>query len=143
MWFCRCKKPAGVLFVLEISTHTNLQHSVKKKLIMEERQINILLTSFEGLGLPRTLSLQISRDSTVADINDMLLERIPSMAVDASLILTTSSNRKLEPDSMLPLAFFLDQESDLLPIQLSAPLVRGKDFPDVAYRLLLMYRSCF
>ena len=115
----------------------------KKKLTMDERRINILLTSFEGVGLPRTLSLQTSQDSTVADSNEMLLERIPSMAVDASLILTTSSNRKLKPDSMFPLASFLDQESDLLPIRLSAPLMGGKDFPDGAYRLLLMYRSCF
>ncbi|KAL2051345.1 hypothetical protein ABVK25_008397 [Lepraria finkii] len=60
----------------------------------------------------------------------MLLKRIPSMVVDASLILTTFSNRKLEPDSILPLASFLDQESNLLPIRLSALLVRGKDFPD-------------
>lgn len=94
------------------------------------------------MGLPHTLSLQTSRNSTVADINDMLLKRIPSMAVDASLILTTFSNRKLEPDSILPLASFLDQESNLLLIRLCALLVRGKDFPDGVYKLLL-YRSCF
>ncbi len=97
---------------------------------MSTSQINILLTSFPGLGLLRTLSFQTSRGSTIADINDIIVERLPTTAAEAPLILTTNTNRKLVINANLELFMLLEQGCSLLPLRLSAPLVGGKDFPE-------------
>lgn len=96
---------------------------------MAPSTINVLLTSFPGLGLPRTLSLPLPATSTVADFTAALSQRIP--AIDNRLILTTNSNKLLQPDSSTPLASLISAPEShdataFLPLRLSAPLCGGK-----------------
>ncbi|KAL1629812.1 hypothetical protein SLS56_005208 [Neofusicoccum ribis] len=96
---------------------------------MAPSTINVLLTSFPGLGLPRTLSLPLPAASTVADFTAALSQRIP--AIDNRLILTTNSNKLLQPDSPTPLASLISaleshDATAFLPLRLSAPLCGGK-----------------
>ncbi|EOD44686.1 hypothetical protein UCRNP2_8608 [Neofusicoccum parvum UCRNP2] len=96
---------------------------------MAPSTINVLLTSFPGLGLPRTLSLPLPATSTVADFTAALSQRIP--AIDNRLILTTNSNKLLQPDSSTPLASLISAAEShdttaFLPLRLSAPLCGGK-----------------
>ncbi|KAL1647387.1 hypothetical protein SLS58_002715 [Diplodia intermedia] len=98
---------------------------------MAPSTINVLLTSFPGLGLPKTLSLPLPAASTIADFNAALSQRIP--AFDNRLILTTNSNKLLPPDSATPLSSLLSPSSAeqqdataFLPLRLTAPLCGGK-----------------
>ncbi|KAI9826164.1 MAG: hypothetical protein M1819_007420 [Sarea resinae] len=88
--------------------------------------INVLLTSFPGLGLPPTLSLPIPSTSSLSDLSSQLLERLPQIT-NSRLILTTSSNKQLSPSSPSPLSSLLSSPNDaILPLRLSAPLCGGK-----------------
>ncbi|EKG10988.1 hypothetical protein MPH_11991 [Macrophomina phaseolina MS6] len=94
---------------------------------MAPSTINVLLSSFPGLGLPKTLSLPLPATSTVADFTAALLQRIPT--IDNRLILTTTSNKLLQPGSATPLLSLLSSKDDaaaILPLRLSAPLCGGK-----------------
>lgn len=94
---------------------------------MAPSTINVLLTSFPGLGLPKTLSVPLPATSTVADFTAALSQRLP--AIDNRLLLTTTSNKLLEPDSPTPLSSLLSSTDDvtaILPLRLSAPLCGGK-----------------
>ncbi|KAB2579699.1 hypothetical protein BFW01_g4705 [Lasiodiplodia theobromae] len=97
---------------------------------MAPSTINVLLTSFPGLGLPKTLSLPLPATSTVADFSAALTQRIPS--IDNRLILTTNSNKLLQPDSATPLSSLLSSSSAeqdapaFLSLRLTAPLCGGK-----------------
>ncbi|KAF2141206.1 uncharacterized protein K452DRAFT_36411 [Aplosporella prunicola CBS 121167] len=92
---------------------------------MAPAMINVLLTSFPGLGLPSTLSLPLPSTASIADFADALAQRMP--AVNNRLLITTSSNKLLSPQSSAPLATLLSSASDsFLPLRLSAPLCGGK-----------------
>ncbi|KAK7544102.1 telomere stability and silencing-domain-containing protein [Phyllosticta citribraziliensis] len=87
--------------------------------------INVLLTSFPGLGLPSTLSLPLSAQSTISDFTQTVHSRIP--AVNNRLIFTTVSNKLLDPESPAPIASLLSSPEDaFLSLRLSAPLCGGK-----------------
>jgi hypothetical protein len=92
-------------------------------------QINILLTSFPGLGLPPTLSMPLPDSSTVDDLARELLAHLPASLAATRLILTTTSNKHLPlcSDALLS-SFFIaaSPESNMLPLRLSAPLVGGE-----------------
>lgn len=97
---------------------------------MAPSTINVLLTSFPGLGLPKTLSLPLPATSTVADFSAALTQRIPT--IDNRLILTTNSNKLLQPDAATPLSSLLSSSSAeqdapaFLSLRLTAPLCGGK-----------------
>ncbi|EON68036.1 hypothetical protein W97_07184 [Coniosporium apollinis CBS 100218] len=92
---------------------------------MAPQTLNILLTSFPGLGLPSTLSIPVPASSTVADFTSLLSERLPSNAT--RLILTTASNKELSPRSSAPLSDYLSSpSSDFIRLWLSTPLCGGK-----------------
>ncbi|OJD36024.1 telomere maintenance protein [Diplodia corticola] len=98
---------------------------------MAPSTINVLLTSFPGLGLPKTLSLPLPAASTIADFHAALSQRIP--ALDNRLILTTNSNKLLPSDSATPLSSLLSSPSAaeqdapaFLPLRLTTPLCGGK-----------------
>ncbi|KAF2090344.1 hypothetical protein K490DRAFT_63223 [Saccharata proteae CBS 121410] len=92
---------------------------------MAPQMINVLLTSFPGLGLPTTLSLPLPASSTVSDFTEALSQRIP--AINNRLLLTTTSNKLLQLQSETPLASLLSSPDDaFLPLRLSAPLCGGK-----------------
>lgn len=87
--------------------------------------LNILLTSFPGLGLPKTLSLPVPSTLSVADFHDKLVDRIPSFS--DRLVLTTVSNKQLDLTSSLQLNELLQNDRDeFLSLRLSARLCGGK-----------------
>lgn len=89
------------------------------------RTVNVLISSFPGLGLPRTLSLQLSPKDSICELSKLLKSSIPN--VKNRLLLTTNSNKLLNPTSPEPLSSLLGSENDtLLPLRLSAPMCGGK-----------------
>jgi len=87
--------------------------------------INVLLTTFPGLGLPATLSLPVPADFTVGDVERCISERLPSSA--SNLNLTTTSNKLLSSRRSDPVTSLLSSPEDsFLPIRLSAALCGGK-----------------
>lgn len=87
--------------------------------------VNFLITSFGGLGLPSTLSLPLPPSTTISDLRQRIDERIPAHA--SRLILTTASNKQLAEKSETPLATYLSSENDdFLSLRLSVPLCGGK-----------------
>ncbi len=93
---------------------------------MDPPIINVLLTSFPGLGLPLTLSLPLPVTTTVAEYREWLHRRTP-LNWDNQLILTTLSNTQLDFLSTTPIGDLLsDPEDGFLSLRLSAPLCGGK-----------------
>jgi len=92
---------------------------------MAPQTINILLTTFPGLGLPRTLNLQVPSTSTVGDVERLVTNRLPQNA--SNLNLTTTSNKLLSSHRKESVTNLLDSEEDsFLPLRLSAGLCGGK-----------------
>ncbi|KAK1147671.1 hypothetical protein N8T08_001015 [Aspergillus melleus] len=99
---------------------------------MASSNINILLTSFPGLSLPSTLSFSLASTSTIADLADKISSYIPTAVPFQSLVLTTTSNKQLDPFSQSLVSTLLTPNGDisttsnLLPLRLSVPLCGGK-----------------
>ncbi|KFX86819.1 hypothetical protein V490_08808 [Pseudogymnoascus sp. VKM F-3557] len=92
---------------------------------MAPTTINVLLTSFPGLNLPKTLVLPIPSTASVAELCYQLAERIPPF--DDRLILTTASNKQLELNSCEQISSLVSSDSDaFLSLRLSARLCGGK-----------------
>ncbi|KAK4693578.1 replication stress response regulator SDE2, partial [Lecanoromycetidae sp. Uapishka_2] len=91
---------------------------------MAPQMINILLSSFAGLGLPTTLSLPVERSTPITDLRRQLYSRLPCL--DSRLILTTTANKEVLP-SEDPASSLLSSDHDtILPLRLSVPLCGGK-----------------
>lgn len=91
---------------------------------MAPHMINVLLTSFPGLGLPPTLSLPIECATPIIDLRQQLSNRIPNLG--SRLILTTTANKEVVP-SEDPVSSLLCSDHDtILPLRLSVPLCGGK-----------------
>lgn len=97
---------------------------------MAPQIINVLLSTFPGLGLPSTLLLQAPPVSSISELTSQIHSRLPDL--HTRLIITTLSNKQLSPSCSAPISSLLDdnnpQESkhDLLPLRLSVPLCGGK-----------------
>ena len=92
--------------------------------MMTPNIINVLLTSFPGLGLPSTLSIPVKANTSISDLRHQLSGRLPQ--VESRLVLTTTSNKELS-SSQAPVASLLSSEHDsFLPLRLSVPLCGGK-----------------
>ena len=91
---------------------------------MEPQVINVLLTSFHGLGLPATLSLPIERTTSVADLRQRLYNRLPR--IDSRFILTTHSNKAILPSDTPVSALVSSRHDTFLSLRLSVPLCGGK-----------------
>ncbi|KAK4130851.1 hypothetical protein BT67DRAFT_464671 [Trichocladium antarcticum] len=108
-------------------------------------KINVLITSFAGIGLPPTLSIALPPYTPISSLRDELDSRLPPSASisSAGLLLTTLSSHPIPLNSPLPIAFFLpgprqadtpspaepDESTlhnDFLTLRLSAPLRGGK-----------------
>lgn len=97
---------------------------------MVPNHINVLVTSFNGLGLPKTLCLPLPPSTPVHDVWVELRDRI-SVSLDSntfeSLILTTTSNIELSHRSSCALSTLVPPTEDsLLPLRLSHPILGGK-----------------
>ncbi|KAF4123800.1 SDE2 telomere maintenance-like protein [Geosmithia morbida] len=92
---------------------------------MSSDNINVLLTSFAGLGLPPTLALPVPATTTVSDLRRQIAQRLP--ACDSRLILTTLSNKQIPQLSDAPLSNYLSSpQDDFLSLRLATPLCGGK-----------------
>jgi hypothetical protein len=92
---------------------------------MAPTNLNVLVTSFAGLGLPPTLVLPASRSTTITDLRERIEERLPD--TDARLILTTVSNKELPLRSDDTLSKYLSSANDdFLSLRLAVPLCGGK-----------------
>ncbi|KXL43552.1 hypothetical protein M433DRAFT_308031 [Acidomyces richmondensis BFW] len=93
--------------------------------VLEDRTINVLVTTFAGLGLPRTLSLPFLASTPISDIVWAIRDRLPP--TDRPLIITTTSNKQLLATNTNPVYTLLSCPKDtLLPIRLSLRLCGGK-----------------
>jgi Silencing defective 2 N-terminal ubiquitin domain len=87
--------------------------------------VNILLTSFPGLNLPSTLSLPLSADTPISQLQDLIYERLP--AHNNRFILTTISNKQLPRTSPAPISELLSShQDDFLSLRLALPMCGGK-----------------
>ena len=87
--------------------------------------INVLLTSFSGLGLPATLSLPVAVSTPIADLTARLTNRLPRL--ESRLIFTTTANKEISQSSLAPVSSLLSSDHDtFLPLRLSVPLCGGK-----------------
>ena len=92
---------------------------------MAPQNLNVLITSFGGLGLPPTLVLPVSISTSVTELRERLEERLP--ATETRLILTTLSNKQLPITSDKPLSDYLSTtEDEFLSLRLAVPLCGGK-----------------
>ncbi|KAF2485851.1 telomere stability and silencing-domain-containing protein [Neohortaea acidophila] len=92
---------------------------------MSDANLNVLITTFAGLGLPRTLSLPSHNTTRICDVVDTLYTRLPTL--NHRLCLTTTTNRSLHADDNTPLSSLLSNDDDtLLSLRLSAPILGGK-----------------
>ncbi|KAK3112279.1 Golgi membrane exchange factor (Ric1p-Rgp1p) subunit [Teratosphaeriaceae sp. CCFEE 6253] len=87
--------------------------------------VNILLTSFAGLGLPRTLSVPVSASTPIRDVVATIYSRLPR--IDHALLITTTNNKQLLASDTTPLSTLLSTPTDtFLPLRLSVRLCGGK-----------------
>ncbi|KAF1823808.1 uncharacterized protein K489DRAFT_409609 [Dissoconium aciculare CBS 342.82] len=92
---------------------------------MDDPTINILLATFAGLGLPRTLNLQIKASQPIGHLFTLVFDRLPQN-VDG-LVLTTVSNKQLSAHDQTPVSALLSTTKDrLLSLRLSRRLCGGK-----------------
>lgn len=98
---------------------------------MASSHVNVLITGFSGLGLPKTLSLPLPSSTPIHDLWEELDTRLPSNLDDDafhSLILTTNSNVDLPHHSLRTLSTLISTTDDdeLLALRLSCRVFGGK-----------------
>ncbi|ENH68400.1 UPF0667 family protein C31G5.18c [Fusarium oxysporum f. sp. cubense race 1] len=92
---------------------------------MSPRNVNVLVTSFAGLGLPPTLVLPLASSTTVTELRERIDDRLPT--TQSRLILTTLSNKQLPASSDSPISSYLSTAHDeFLSLRLAVPLCGGK-----------------
>lgn len=92
---------------------------------MAPRDINVLVSTFGGLGLPPTVVIRVPASSSASNLRDELRTRMPD--VHSRLILTTNANKQLPDCSDVELSSYLSSENDdFLPLRLGVPLCGGK-----------------
>lgn len=92
---------------------------------MASKHLNVLVSTFGGLGLPPTVVLPAQPTTTVTAFRHQLNERLPETA--SRLILTTLSNKQLPTESDIPLSSYLSTDNDdFLSLRLGIPLCGGK-----------------
>lgn len=92
----------------------------------QSQSINLLVTSFPGLGLPRTLNIPISANSRICDVLRAVYARLPPN-IDTSLIVSTTSGKLLRATDDASVSTLLpDNTATFLPLRISAKLCGGK-----------------
>ena len=90
-----------------------------------QSHINVLCTTFPGLGLPKTIALPLAVSTTISALIDEILNRLPSN--DLPIVITTTSNKALIHDSNTAISSLISSPSKaILPLRLSVPLCGGK-----------------
>ncbi|GAO14242.1 uncharacterized protein UV8b_08106 [Ustilaginoidea virens] len=92
---------------------------------MDSRNINVLVTTFGGLGIPSTLAVPVPPSTSISELREEILDRLP--VTDSRLIITTISNRQLPEVSAAPISTYLSSSEDhFLSLRLAVPLCGGK-----------------
>ncbi|KAK2591200.1 hypothetical protein QQS21_011108 [Conoideocrella luteorostrata] len=92
---------------------------------MAPKPLNVLIATFEGLGVPSTLVVPVPRSTTITELREKIADRLP--ATDSRLIITTISNRQLPEVSEAPISTYLSSSQDeFLSLRLAVPLCGGK-----------------
>lgn len=92
---------------------------------MAPQTLNVLVSTFGGLGLPSTLALPVPHTTSIKQLREELTARLP--LTDSRLILTTISNRQLPEQSEAPVSSYLSTSDDeFLSLRLTVPLCGGK-----------------
>jgi hypothetical protein len=92
---------------------------------MAAHTVNVLLTSFAGLRLPKTLALPLSSDTTISQLQESIHERLPTH--NDRLLLTTTSNKLLPYTSDAQISSLLSSpQDDFLSLRLTSRLCGGK-----------------
>ncbi|KAM0191972.1 hypothetical protein ACHAPA_003055 [Fusarium lateritium] len=92
---------------------------------MASQNLNVLVTSFAGLGLSPTLVLPLPPSTTVSELRERIDDRLPT--TQSRLILTTLSNKQLPTSSDSPISDYLSTTDDeFLSLRLAVPLCGGK-----------------
>lgn len=92
----------------------------------DTHNVNLLITSFPGLGLPRTLNLPVPSSTRVCDVLRSIYARLPAN-VDRGLIVSTTSGKQLRSSDEAPIATLSsDPNTAFLPLRISAKLCGGK-----------------
>jgi hypothetical protein len=96
---------------------------------MPSNHINVLITSFSGLGLPKTLCLPLQPSASAQELWSELGRRVPQDLDEetfASLVLTTNANVGIPQQAHLPISSLATSEDDFLPLRLTYPTLGGK-----------------
>ena len=97
----------------------------KSALSMDTKVINVLITSFRGLGLPRVISIPTVASTTVEEFEIQLSYSLPETR--NRLILTTTSRKDLSGFLSSSISSLLSCSNDtFLPLRLSTELCGGK-----------------
>ena len=92
----------------------------------DTHNVNLLITSFPGLGLPRTLNLPVPSSTRVSDVLRSIYARLPAN-VDRGLIVSTTSGKQLHSSDEAPIATLSSgPNTAFLPLRISAKLCGGK-----------------
>ena len=86
--------------------------------------INVLLSTFPGIGLPKTVSVPVPASQPVSLLLSTLLRRLPDCG--DRYIITTYSRKTLSPTSAPVSSLVPHGDRGLLCLQLSLPLKGGK-----------------
>lgn len=99
---------------------TNMQPSS-----LDSKVINVLITSFKGLGLPNILSIPLAASTSIDELQTQLSDRLPPLS--SHLILTTTSRIELSSFLSKPISCLLsDRADEILPLRLTTQLCGGK-----------------
>ncbi|KAI9865584.1 MAG: hypothetical protein M1824_002325 [Vezdaea acicularis] len=89
--------------------------------------VNVLVTTFEGLGLPKTLNFPTPPSSTIGDLLYAISGRLPQSDAQLRLIIRTTGGKNIVSLADEAISSLLDSKNDtLLPLHLSVPLCGGK-----------------
>ena len=92
---------------------------------MADGTVNILVSTFTGLSLPRTLCLAVPRSTSIRHLRSVILSHLPPL--DVPCIITTHCRKELSASSTGPVSSLLRHgHADLLPLRLAVPLRGGK-----------------
>ncbi|KAI5246306.1 hypothetical protein E4T42_06424 [Aureobasidium subglaciale] len=87
--------------------------------------VNVLVSSFAGLSLPRTLSLPVPADTSITSFTSLLSTHLPPYADDL-LLSTTTLRINTASTSTIKSLLSNNDDSNILPLHLSARLLGGK-----------------
>ncbi|OQO08285.1 hypothetical protein B0A48_06155 [Cryoendolithus antarcticus] len=90
-------------------------------------RMTLLITTFPGLGLPRTLSIPVSSSTSIHDVLTTIYARLPNPDIVRSLLVTTTTNKLLHlQDEAAISTLQASGPADFLPLRISARLCGGK-----------------